>query len=386
MTDKSKLVQLIKKTAQDLPDVPARSHGAKPATPPQSGQFGGGTSTGHGTTSTFDPPQRGGHGGSSSSWSGGGSSTAIMTMQHALQDLAADVSKQINLSQVTSQDPREQEEAKARDMFSTFITKNYMRNTTVPGVEYDPDPNVRRMQDKMKSQDDPTRMSVVMDTMNRVGKEKSESFVDGNWGPRTNAAIRDAFAFATGLFNMIDDINHLVPPEKQIHTSAYNKESLQNLGGMATVDNSLTPEQKSEAAPLVTQHVRAIKSLYDDVKNKFLQHPTYRQFIERDRSYKTYSPTAITKDQIDLLKNYFKNGIQITIPGVVKTVAQIENLISPEAFKTWMNNAMPTAVQEGKVTPAMVISKIEESLGHVASPAEPQQGLLAQNSPSEPGN
>ena len=62
-----------------------------------------------------------------------------MTMQHALQDLAADVSKQINLQQMISGNPKEQEEAKSRDAFGTFMTKNYMRNAAVPGVEYDPD-------------------------------------------------------------------------------------------------------------------------------------------------------------------------------------------------------------------------------------------------------
>jgi len=349
---------------------------ASPPPPPPAGY----TSSGPASDSGNPMPT---HGGTSSSWGGGNirsGNTAIMAMQHALQDLAADVSHQINLSQVTSQDPREQEEAKARDMFSTFITKNYMRNSVVPGIEYDPNPNVRRMPDKTKTQDDPTRMSVVMDTMNRVGKEKSESFVDGDWGPRTNAAVRDAFAFATGLFTMINDINHIVPPQKQIRISAYSQEALQSLAAAATSDNSLTPEQKSEAAPMVTQHIKAIKAMYDDVKNKFLQHPAYRQFIEHDVSYKTYSPT-VSKEQIDLLKKYFPNGIDITIPDVAKTVVHIDNLVSPSALRNWMEQAMPSAVQTGKVNVNTIVNQIQQSLGHMATPTEPQQGLLAQNPP-----
>jgi hypothetical protein len=362
------LVKKIEKLAQAAPPPPPGA-----LLDPGMGPFGGG--------SGFSE-----HGGTDPGRGGGGGSTTIMAMQHALQDLAADVSRQINISQVVSQDPREQEEAKARDMFNTFITKNYMRNAAVPGVEYDPDPKVNKMLDKEKTQNDPTRMSVVMDTMNRVGKERSESFVDGNWGPRTNAAIRDAFAFATGLFSMIDDINRLVPPTKQIHSDTiYTKDSLHELSTLATVDNSLTPEQKSESAHFVTLHIKAIKNLYDDVKNKFLQHPAYRQFIEHDVSYKTYAP-SVSQNQIAMLRKYFPQGIRIDVPGAASGLPiAIDDLVSLDALKKWMNTSLSELTVASKVTPSTIIDQVTKSMDHMTTPAESQQGLLAQNPPSDLG-
>src|SRR5579864_493341 len=116
------------------------------------------------------------HAPSGRSYSGGGSS--IIKMQQALQNLAKDVASQINLQDVASGDPTKEQEAKNRDAFGVFLTKNYMRNSKVQGIEYDPDPKVTDV--SQKRPDDPTRMSVVMDTMNRIGNEKKgEQFTDG---------------------------------------------------------------------------------------------------------------------------------------------------------------------------------------------------------------
>lgn len=306
------------------------------------------TPAGHGASDTFDYPHRGG---AANNWGGVGSNTAIMAMQHALQDLAQAVSSQINLQDVSSGDPRKEQEAKARDAFGIFLTKNYMRNTKVPGIEYDPDPKVTDV--SQKRPDDPTRMSVVMDTMNRVGNpKKGEQFVDGQWGPRTNAAVRDVYAFASGLFDFVNDVNRFSTKKMQINS--YNKESLQNLADMATVNNSLTLEQKSEAAPLVTQHVKAIKNMYEEVKNNVLEHAAYRQFIEADVPFKTYQPKfKVTSQQLELLRKSFPQGFMLDF-GNIKIQLGIDDLINLQALQAKLQKIVP----DGKISPQQVVSQI----------------------------
>lgn len=309
--------------------------------PPPAGSYqgeGGGSST---------PAPTGGRVGG-----GGGGNPTIIKMQNALQALSNDVTSQINLQQVASGDPAQEKEAKARDAFGVFLTKNYMRNTKIKGLEYDPDPNVTDV--SQKRPDDPTRMSIVMDTMYRVGNpKKGERFADGQWGPRTNAAIRDVYVFASGLLDFVDDVNRFAT--KKIQIQSYNRGSLQNLAGMATMDNSLTPAQKAEAAPLVIQHVQAIQNMYDEVKTQILEYPAYRQFIEGDVPFKSYY--KVSPQQMNLLKKTFPQGIDVTFKNF-KSNIKIEDLASLDAIKAWMQRAAPDAVKDGSLTPQAVVSAV----------------------------
>lgn len=358
MTKKNlkELVKSIERFAQAPPPPPAGAF----LDPNAPGPFGGGTTRGHGST--------GDHG-----EGGGGGNTAVMTMQHALQDLAQTVSAQINLQDVSSGDPRKEQEAKARDAFGVFLTKNYMRNTKVTGVEYDPDPKATDM--SKKRPDDPTRMSVVMDTMNRIGtpKHRGEQFVDGNWGPRTNAAVRDSYAFASGLFSFVDDVNRFATNKMQIQS--YSKDSLKNLEGMATVDNSLTPSQKSEAAPLVTQHVKAIKNMYEEVKNKVLEHAAYRQFIEQDVPFKTYKGRGVTPEQLAAIKKAFPQGFQLQFPEKHSGAAfYVEDFLSMDALKKALQR------QGGAVSPEEAIAAfaklVQKTAEQPPAPLQPQTGMV----------
>lgn len=290
--------------------------------------------------------------------SGGyGSSPAIEAMQRAIQDLAKDVTSQINLQDVSSGDPKREQEAKERDAFGVFLTKNYMRNTKVPGVEFDPNPKITDV--SQKSPDDPTRMSVVMDTMNRVGNpqnpQKGETFADGKWGPRTNAAVRDVFAFASGLFDFLNDINRFATKKLDV-SQTYSTGALSELEQYAKVDpNALTPAQKVAAAPKVTEHVKAIQKMYDQVKRHILEHPNYQRFIEGRDSFKSYY--KVTPQQISLLKKNFPQGIDVAFKNFQSRIP-IDSLTNLESLKAWMQRAAPDAVQRGELTPETVVSAV----------------------------
>lgn len=287
---------------------------------------------------------------------GYGGNTNVITMQYALQDLAKAVAEQyLNLQEAFSEDPRTRNQAKSRDAFGVFLAKNYMRNSQVPGIEYDPSEKVTEVADKEKSATDPTRLSVVMDTMNRVGHpKKGERFADGNWGPRTNAAIRNAYAFASGLFDFVNDVNRFAT--KKLDIKSYNPSRLNDLAKYAQVDpKALSPIQKLQAAPEVTKHVKDIKSMYEEVKNNILQHKAYQQFIEGDRAFKSYA--KVTPQQINAVKKQFPQGINVTVGGVPTNI-KVEDLLSKKALEEWIDRAIPNAKQQGKATPEIVISSL----------------------------
>lgn|SRR5574337_594855 len=294
----------------------------------------------------------------------------IMAMQHALQDLAKTVTAEINLQDVASGDPNREAEAKRRDAFGVFLTKNYMRDTKVPGVEYDPNPKMTTLE--QKGPQSPTRMSVVMDTMNRVGTpKKGEQFVDGRWGFRTNAAVRDSYVFASGLLDFIDDVNRFETARKI--QSPYTRANLANLAQYAKEDpNALTPEEKKKAAPIVTQHIKAIQNMYIQVKNQILRHPIYRQFTEGPVPFKSYKP-QVSAEQIQLLKSKFPNGIDLNFPNL-RTNIKIDDLVSKEALENWMKMAAPDMFQKGEINPNMVVNQIWRQFASVIG-ADPRNDL-----------
>jgi hypothetical protein len=334
--------------------TPTTNPAGAPATSP-----GGGARTlpGHGGTAPGGRtlPGHGGRSGQPGARPGGGGAVSnidIMTLQHALQDLAQAVTAQINLQDANSGDPNKEKDAKARDAFGVFLTKNYMRNSKVPGVEFDPNPDVTKLEEKRP--DDPTRLSVVMDTMNRVGNpKKGEKWVDGNWGPRTNAAIRNSFAFASGLFDFVDDINRFDPQKLKIQS--YSKDRLKELEAFAQVDpNALKPADKARVSPTVTQHVKSIKAMYDEVKKNILQHPAYSRFIEGQDSFKNYD-AKITQQQIAALKDSFKEGFNVKLNQDGSSSARIlvDDLVSLDALNKWMSQ-----VSKDKLDPNNIIQQI----------------------------
>ena len=353
----------FEKYAQELDMPPSRPSkgggGGAPATKPT----GGGGS--HGQSGSWGPPSR--HQ-TTAPTGGGGSvgSVEIMAMQHALQDLAADVSAQINLQEAGSGDPTREADARRRDAFGVFLTKNYMRNTgSVQGVEYDPDAAKVKMEDKKPG--DPTRLSIVMDTMSRIGRPKpGEKFADGVWGPRTNAAVRDAYAFAYGLLQFINDTNRFAT--KKIVTNAFDQGALQDLAQYAkTNPTALSPSQKAEAAPKITEHAKNIKTMYDEVKRQFLMHPAYQQYIEYGKAFKTYKP-GVNKEQLDVLRKAFPDGFDIKVKDI-PTKIKVDDLLSPEALKAWIHRAVPTA----NPTPDQVINAVYGA--HTNIPNMPYQGF-----------
>jgi hypothetical protein len=187
-----------------------------------------------------------------------------------------------------------------------------------------------------------------MDTMNRIGyPKKGEKVVDGAWGPRTNAAVRDAYAFASGLLDFVDDVNRFATKKMQI--TSYDRSSLAELEKAATPNNTLTPQQKVEAAPVVTQHVKAIKKMYDEVKKNILQHPAYQQFIEDSVPFKSYK-SPVTPEQVNLAKQQFPQGFTVDL-GAGPVEVSIDSLLSL--------NALKKLIPEGsKVTPQNVVDQI----------------------------
>lgn len=304
MNYKQFLVELIKTGAgeDELGDAPGVTPMGPPAPKPSAGPAGHGVGN----------PQ-------------------VKRMQQALMNLSQAVVSQINIKDLANPDNplQQQGEAAGRDSFNNFIAKSYLRNSDVPGVEFDPDAKKTQMNQKTPST--PTRMGVIMDTMARIGSSKSEAVVDGRWGPRTNAGLRNAYALAYSLLNLAKDF--------KVPLQSYNEEQLAKLKELIPDDEAaMNVLSKVEAAPVITEHLKNIQRMYQEIKAHILEKPAYRAYIEGDQPFATYQKAGagLTKQQIDAINAAFGNKLQVYNKPI-----SISDLLSAEAFNNWVKKNVP---------------------------------------------
>lgn len=282
----------------------------------------------------------------------------VIKMQEELINLARTVTKEIGApalaaqpGQTPGQPPQDQQEAAGRLAFSNFITEHYIRQSNVPAVEYDPDPSKTEMSQKNPSK--PTRMNVVMDTMSRIGGPKNEFKSDGIWGPRTNAALRNAYALAFALLKMAHDF--------KLDPRTYSQADLNKLKELIPLhDKEISFTDKVTRAKEIISHLQAIRNLFTEVKNHILQKPIYRSYIEGTQPYATYQKGTAPSSQMlqDLDKKFVnmkvtgtdENGQQVVVPITVNDLATLQ------AFQLWQQKNLP------KVPLSNILSQIKQHL------------------------
>lgn len=199
---------------------------------------------------------------------------SIVEMQKAIIELSQNVIGQMNVGGLNSPDQAEQVAAGGRMSFNDFMVKNYLRNSEVQGVEFDPQTQVNQMKDKTPS--GLKSMHVVMNTLSRIGNSKKEFSADGIWGPRTNNALKNVYAFATSLITLSKDF--ALPSKSFTEKDLATFQSL--VPTMEQTEKDIPILDKIKRAPELTKLIKGIGKLYGEVKIGILEKPAYKSFIE----------------------------------------------------------------------------------------------------------
>jgi hypothetical protein len=282
----------------------------------------------------------------------------IAKMQQQLQGLARDMTQQVNLEQLAGPNKQigadmisEQQQALGRMSFADFITRHYTRNSDVPAVELDWDPSKTERVGKDPSK--PTRTNVVMDTMTRVGNPKSSEFkIDGDWGFRTNASIRNSYAFAFGLLKMAEDFKY--------QPRTYNWSELSQFKTLIPHDSKdISQQEKIKLAKNITDNIMDIRRLFHEVEDHILNKTGYSPYIEGTQPYATYTPgNAPDPRMVAELSKKFTNmratgnveGRSVTVP------IGVGDLVSTQALEEWQKKNLPN-------TPLLnILSQIKQHL------------------------
>jgi hypothetical protein len=268
----------------------------------------------------------------------------IANMQIQLRDLAEDVIQDIgaqnvgatleqqvqvarNPNQVPISTP-EQIEAWGRINFANFLTEHFIADSDLSAVEFNPNPKVTDM-----AKEQPTgarRMNVVMDTMRLVGNPKTGEFkVDNIWGPKTNAALRNAYVLAFGLLRMCKEF--------EIQPRYFDDSDLQQMKDLIpATDTDISLQEKMKRAKELTRKIKLIRGLFSEVKQQMFNKPAYQSYIQGTQPYAIYSKKSqylMPPDMINRLNQIYAhmnvNDGRRIIPIFVT------DLSSVQAFRDW---------------------------------------------------
>lgn len=387
-------VEFILKYAK-APPPPKPPSGYQSSGPAPRAQTGGGGTPAPGAARTL--PGHGGRPGTTPPRGGGGgayySPQAIRDMQSALHTLAQTISATIDYDalfrtmatppgQPSPEDKGAFQAQYGRDMFSNFMVGQYLRRADVHGVEYDTDPKRTKMIDKKPS--DLKSMYIILDSMKRIGNEKKEAFVDGNWGPRTNNALRNAAAIANSVMKLGGDLG--------MESQAFDAKKIAELNSLIPEKDTDVPlPERIQRAPKIAAILKGVNALFKDFKQQVFMDPTYRNFIDGKAPMMTFGPAKekgvdVTEGEKKILGDLQQRGWQSTYathPSAKMYVSidkklipqQFQNvdikpfeinggdLVSQQSFDNWVNrNSVLMAIkqQNPESWPAVIRSVLDE--------------------------
>lgn len=252
---------------------------------------------------------------------GGYSNPAVKAMQVAIRDLAQTISSTIDYDSLIKTmegppapqgqpvDKGQETQFKSeygKDFFSNFMVNQYLKKSDVHGVEYDVDPKRSKMLDKKPS--DLKAMYLVLDSLKRIGSERLESQADGNWGPRTNNALKNVAAIADAVMKLGNDLG--------MQSNAFDASKIADLDSMIPEnDTDISPEEKAKRAPAIANILKGVKALFLDFKQQVFMDPTYRNFIEGKTDMFTAGPhedkgVSASEGEKPILADLQQNGFQ----------------------------------------------------------------------------
>lgn len=272
----------------------------------------------------------------------------VAEMQKAIQDLAKVVIKDSTSATMSlknkdvAHEQAEDPVKKSKKAFNDFVAEQYIGSLSdeLKGVEWTSSNIANTRNDKSRTQTDIYELDAVMNTLSRIGSERGEFHSDGNWGFRTDNALRNILGFAYALLQLEGDFGL----NNNIYTTANWDEFKKLLSGYKVEGQKvlLSPQEKSSRALAITKHLQAINKLYDQFRKQVTARPEFRPFIEGQRSFDKYPGTgeALNPNEVALSKsNNQIKGITYIAPALPNRKLDfipLKALTSKEEFMKWM--------------------------------------------------
>jgi hypothetical protein len=302
---------------------------------------------------------------------------AVREMQTAMQELSATII-QDSESGTMGAKPKDQIQPGAdtptktsKKAFNDFIAEQYVGTLDEEnkGVEWTKDQKVTTLPGKKTTQTDIYELDVVMDTLRRIGMEKSEFKPDGNWEWRTDNALKNMMGFAYALLQLEGDFG--LP--NNLYSYGHWKNFRDLLSGYKIENGAvkLSADEKKDKAEQITKHLKAITKLYTHFRQQVTARPEYRPLIEGKRPFEKYNQQGNNKDVLTPAEQQYSKSDVTKVDNVVYNAPRLPEkkinyiplkaLTSREAFLKHMMEycGVPTEDQAIKIFNTVIKPKIE---------------------------
>lgn len=257
----------------------------------------------------------------------------IKQMQQAIINLSKDIASH-NIMDVADRTTAKGDLLTGSNPFLNFLVSSYMNVAKTTGkqlVNTDVKQPVRM--DTAKINDN---FKGVLETLTRIGTPGSERAADGNWGPRTNNALKQIYSLAYALTKVTEDMGVQL-------SSMYGEQDLAEFYNSIPADpTKLNINDKIQKASVLAKNLDKLRALYDSFRDKIFNNPNYKAHISQEKPLfvrKNQQPLApaLNKQELSLYTKHKATELDVTLNGQAVTIMPY-NLSSMDAFKKFINS------------------------------------------------
>ena len=176
--------------------------------------------------------------------------------------------------------------------FLNFIFDNYMssqsatqHDLTNPNYAKDDTREKGNTQGFGKSQKGKEAYDIrkVIDSLQAVGvhtTQQAEAKPDGDWGPRTNAALNNVVTFANTIFNLQKDLG--------LKSTKLSQEDIQAIQkNVPAKDTEISGQEKAQRAAILSQLIERVNLGFNEFKEQVFNNKDYKALIDQSSKFPT---------------------------------------------------------------------------------------------------
>lgn len=257
----------------------------------------------------------------------------VKKMQQALINLSKDIASH-NIMNVEDRTTTKGHLLNGSNAFLNFLVTSYANTAKTTGKQLvDTDEKQPVRMDTAKINDN---FKGMLNTINRIGTPGTEKAPDGNWGPRTNNALKQIYSLAYTLSKVAEDMGIEL-------SRMYTEQDLAELyTNIPAEPNQINLNEKLKRAEIIASNLDKLRGLYDSFREKIFNNPTYNAHISqakplfvRDNS-KPIGP-ALNKYEQSLYEKHKSTELDVSLNGQKVTIMPF-NLLSMDNFKKFLNS------------------------------------------------
>lgn len=257
----------------------------------------------------------------------------VKQMQQALVNLSKDIASH-NIMDAADRTTAKGDLLTGSNPFLNFLVSSYMNVAKTTGkqlVNTDEKQPVRMDTAKMND-----NFKGVLQTITRIGTPGSERAPDGNWGPRTNNALKQIYSLAYALTKVTEDMGVKL-------SSMYGEQDLLEFyNNIPQEPNQINVHEKVKRAAVLAKNLDKLRALYDSFRETIFNNPTYKAHISQEKPLfvkKHDQPIgpALNKYEQSLYQKHKSTEIDIALNGRMTAIMPYD-LSSMDTFKKFLSS------------------------------------------------